>query len=438
MTSPIGGNLLRWGLLVGAASAAVALLPAVAGAQSAAPGVYPGPARIIVRPPVFHRGEGGALLAEPNVSLSGAPGKAGGLFPPGAVAIDGMATIPPVPPAPGADGPGPPDAPPSDPLFERIAEGVAPPEVVFGDGEYYEEEPPPECDYCDPLHQLFAFKLFKTRADEGIGHERVMLAPMELDISQPLNNFRARYETYQDMVTPDRAEYFWARPGVGPPLPERRVDYQDLRFLLEVGGGRFSMLTEIPIRSIDPVVNDNTTGLGDINFGPKTVLVNGRRWQLSTIFRTFLRTSSTKRGLGPGHVALEPGLLLRYEWTKQTYLHAELKYRFAAGGNKDFTGQVMRYGLGVSTIAYETDTFAMLPTLEFVGWMVMDGEKSLPSGSIVGVDGENFGAVYPGLRFVLGPAGDLGLFELGVQPGFGFGDNGFFETHFKVDLRFSY
>lgn len=382
-------------------------------------GVFPSERRIVVRPPRYRRGNSGFIVTEPNVQVFGEG--------PGAL------------PTPTMTGNVKVSAPPTsaDSMFEEVVGGL-PDGSVYVPREHCDDCESQPCDDCSPWHQLFAFKLFKTSTDTGIGHERVMLAPFELDNTQPLNNVSVRWDTFNRMITPDRAEYFWARPGVGPPLPERRLDYQELRFLFETGGKSLSVLTEVPIRSIDPVVNNNTTGLSNMSIGPKAVIINGKRWQVSHIFRTFLKTGSPAKGWAVDHISLEPAVLVRYEWTKRTFLHGELKFRFPVGGDPDFAGQVLKYGFGVSTILYETDTFAAIPTLEFVGWSILDGQKSLPDGSIAGVDGENFGAVFPGIRFVLGPANDLGLFELGIGGGLSFSDNGLFENALRVDLRFSY
>lgn len=380
--------------------------------------------RIVVRPPRFRRDHTGFIVTKPNVEVFGEPTHS---LPARPITPQRRAV----------------HNDPSESIFGEVVGALPEPQVVVTDeyGHHCESCDREDCDGCDecsPWHQLFAFKLFKTSCDIGIGHERVMFAPFELENAQPLNNVAVRWDTYNRMITPDRAEYFWARPGVGPPLPEENVDYQELRFRLETGGELFSMITEIPLRSVDPVVNDNTTGLSNIRLAPKAVLINGRRWKVSTIFSTFLKTGSPARGWAVDQISLEPGLLVRYEWTKRTFLHSQVLFRFPVGGDPDFAGQVLKYGFGVSTILYETDTFAALPVVEFVGWSVLDGQKSLPDGSIVGVDGENFGAVFPGIRFVLGPANELGLFELGIAGGVSFANNGFFENMLRVDLRFSY
>ncbi len=97
---------------------------------------------------------------------------------------------------------------------------------------------------------------YSTQRDQGLGHERVMFAPSEIDISQPLNNLRIREVNYYRYHRPDRAEYSWAKPssigGMGPSAVEHYVDYQELRVLMEAGTPKLSVGTEVPLRWLDP------------------------------------------------------------------------------------------------------------------------------------------------------------------------------------------
>ena len=130
------------------------------------------------------------------------------------------------------------------------------------------------------------------------------------------------------------------------------------------------MTTEIPLVLVDPVNNPNTAGLGDLQLTTKTVLLNGNDWEITQFFRTYLPTGDAMKGLGTGHVSLEPGFLFQYKWSPETYLHGELRYWFPIGGDPTQGGQVLRYGFGISHLLYENDVTAIIPTLEFVGWTV--------------------------------------------------------------------
>ncbi len=266
-----------------------------------------------------------------------------------------------------------------------------------------------------------------------------MLAPFFLGVTQPFNNVRVEYDAVYGTETPNRSEYLWAAPPKGPAIPEEEVDYIDLRLVSELApGDSFSITTEIPLRSIDPEINPNTTGFGDMSVTTKLKILDGRYWQFAQTFRTDINTGSPRKGLGTGHVSLEPGILGRYEWNPRLFFHGRLAYWIPIGGDPTFSGPAINYGLGASYVAYETDTFAVIPTFEMIGWSFLDGAKTVPTGEIVDVDGDGTFSFLPGTRFVLGPAGDLGLFEVGVAGGLGFDDDGWYDGIFRTELRWSF
>lgn len=297
------------------------------------------------------------------------------------------------------------------------------------------------CPHCSPIERWFGSA--HGPSDAGLGQERVMLAPFEIDVSQPFNNLRTRVDCAYNLERPDRAEYFWARPssltGLGPSIPERSVDYQDIRFQLEFGGPKFSAATDIPIRILDPDLNPNTAGFGDMNLTTKLVLVDGKRWQITQYFRTYFNTGYFPRGLGTGHISIEPGFLARMKWSERTYFHSEIKFWVPTPGHLDHAGEVLKFGAGVSHVWFETDSFAAMPTLELVGWSVLDGlETSYPGGVPVEVDPEGILNIHPGIRFVRDADSDLGLFELGIGGGAAVTTNRWYESLLRIEARFSF
>jgi hypothetical protein len=264
-----------------------------------------------------------------------------------------------------------------------------------------------------------------------------MNAVFEIDNTQPMNNVRLRFDAAYGVPYPDRAEYYWAKtPGPKRPgVPDVGMDYQDVRMMLEVGGERFSTQTEIPIRAIDPVENANTAGMGDMSVTTKTVLVDGDTWQLTQILRTYMNTGSASHGTGTGHMSMEPGILCRYKWNDRLYVHSEIKYWFPLGGDPIHSGQVLRYGMGFSSLCRESDTFALMPTCEIVGWSVLDGQETQPDGIPRDVDGCHIFNIYPGLRCVLDPQSDLGLWEVGINVGVSLTKQQWYEGLLRVELR---
>lgn len=293
------------------------------------------------------------------------------------------------------------------------------------------------CTACSPWKKLFSARLCDESCDRGIGRRRLDFAPFRMDVSQPSNVWAFRYRSHYGLENPDASEYFWAKQGTSPAIPERNVDHQALWIVHEIGGGRFSMLTEFPIRFLDPELNDNTAGIGDVRLGPKIVLADGRDWQVTHIMKTWMPTGSPRKGLGTGHTGIEPGFLFRYKWTEDTYLHSEFKVRFPVGGNPNHAGTVITYGFAVSSVWHDTDSFALIPTLELTGLSFLDGSKTLPSGAIVDSDGTTF-SVQPGVRLVLGPPGDLGQFEVGLGSGVTLAGDAPFQYATNLEVRWAY
>lgn len=299
-----------------------------------------------------------------------------------------------------------------------------------------------------PFLNLFhgAVNAIRSQAgrDVGVGVERLPFALFEIDAAQPSNNFRLRFESATDWEFADRVEYFWSRIGrKGPKLDaatinEPSVDYQDIRLSFEVGGNRFSATTELPLRFIDPTIVGNTGGMGDMAITTKTVMLDGDTLQLTQVLRTQMPTGSSKRGLGSGHVAMEPGFVARYKWSERTLIHSELKLWFPIGAEPGFSGPVLRYGFGFANVLYDSDTFAVIPTFEFVGWSILSGQKTNEIGLPQSIDGENIINLYPGVRLVRDSDSELGLFELGLSGGASVTERHWYRSVLRLDLRWTF
>lgn len=284
------------------------------------------------------------------------------------------------------------------------------------------------------------------------GMERVPFALFEIDSARPQDRFELRMDIADDFERPDRSEYFWAKiGGKGPttevsPGVDPAADYQELLFLMEKTAGFASALVEIPIRildpalSTDPFVKDNTAGLGDIRVGVKTRLFEVGKSELSMIFRTYIPSGLARRGLGVGHVSLEPGALVNYELSKETFLHGEVKFWFPIAGDLEYAGRVLRYGVGISHVLYSKPMFegcdsyfSLIPTLELVGWNALDGMETGFSGFPQDVDGLGVFNVQPGLRVVL-----TERIELGYSAAFAVSDHHWYRNLHRFTIRWYY
>lgn len=292
---------------------------------------------------------------------------------------------------------------------------------------------------CCPMRRLLhSYACRFEDQDVGIGHERLAFAPFGLDVARPHNNVRLRMDSVYGLSFPDRSEHFWATTDKGPKRAERSVDYQDFRLYLEAGNNTMSTYLEVPFRILDPVVNNNTAGLADLQMGARTVVLDGKRWTISSLLKTSFKTGDFDRGLGVGYISMAPSLLANYLWNDDTILHGQIEYHIPLGGNRKTRGEVVRYGIGLSHVAYESDTWAIIPTFEVITRSYLSGSRTSPEGQKLPVDGETGIGVQPGVRFVLGPEGDLGLFEFGLSGEFRTNENILPESMLRLDFRWSF
>ncbi len=220
-------------------------------------------------------------------------------------------------------------------------------------------------------------------------------APGYIDFAKPMNQIRLRYDAAYDMNRPDRAEFFYAKCGCfggnapGPLLPERSVDAQETSLYIELAPSeRFSVFIDVPFRSINPVVNDNNTGIGDLRFGFKYAFLYDECQIVTFQLRAFVPTGDARQGLGTDHSTLEPTLLLTRMLSDKLTLYGEFGAWIPLDGT-DFAGNILVYGAGLGYTAYESNDFRVTPLVELVGWTVLDGQQlNIDAGRAVNAGGD--------------------------------------------------
>jgi hypothetical protein len=258
-----------------------------------------------------------------------------------------------------------------------------------------------------------------------------------IDDAIPGTEFRLRFDAGYDFRRPTRAEFFYARPapgGPGLPQPEPRIDYQDFSAYLEIAPvERFSGFVEVPWRFLNPEVNPDHNGIGDMNAGFKYAFVEDADLVASFQFRTYIPTGDSHRGLGNDHVSLEPALLVYRSLTERLGFEGELRVWVPVGGT-DFAGEILRYGTGLYYDVVRNCRLRVSPVAELVGWTVLSGKESqafLPGGVAVGdAAGDTILNAKLGVRVGLGDLGDL-------YAGYGrplTGDR-WYENTFRVEWR---
>jgi hypothetical protein len=237
-----------------------------------------------------------------------------------------------------------------------------------------------------------------------------------IDPAIPGDLFRLRVDAAYDNIRPSRADFFWSPGspfGRGPSTPESAVDYQDVAAYLEVLlASSLSTFVDVPVRFLDPEQNPNTAGLSNMNVGLKYAFIDTDDLIVSFQFRTYLPTADVHRGLGNGHVSLEPALLLYRPMSDRWGLEAELRDWIPVGGT-DFAGNIIRYGIGINYAVVQNDVWRLAPVAEFVGWSILDGKESIrqPSGPAIikSAAGEEIVNVKVGVRLKFGDQMDMYL-----------------------------
>jgi hypothetical protein len=274
----------------------------------------------------------------------------------------------------------------------------------------------------------------------GLGRERLAFSLFDIDPAQPFNNFRVRTLIANRMRLPDRAEYFWAKSGSlkGPPRNESVIDYQEARFRMELGSKKFSATFEVPFRATNPQLNENHAGLGDLQLIAKTVLVDGNQWMLTQYFGTFFPTGHAAAGLGTGHIALEPGMLFRNEFSENTWMHGELKFWFPLGADPQHGGQVLKFATGFNRVWMETDQTAWIPSLELSTYSVLNGLATNALGNRRAIDQDTIFYLTPGLHYAVDKSGDFGLFEIGSSLALAASPERFTDSTWNFEVRWSW
>jgi hypothetical protein len=290
----------------------------------------------------------------------------------------------------------------------------------------------------------------------ALGESTVALAmPGYIDNAMPMNRIRLRYDYGTNNPFPDRGEFFYPKCGCftdpragnafdpnakGPPLPERSVDFQEAEFMAErLIGCRASVFVEAPFRFINPEVNSNETGFSDLKLGLKYALIATNNTYLTAQLRVSLPTGEGRRGLGNELVGYEPALLLTRQLGCRSFFHGEFRGWIPTEGS-DFQADMIRYGVGYSFLAADSDNFSVLPIAELVGWTLLGGRKSDGQGNVLPANGDTIVNGKLGVRFGFGEKLPLGQNRSQLFVGYGHSLTGdrWYEEIVRVDYQINY
>jgi hypothetical protein len=260
-----------------------------------------------------------------------------------------------------------------------------------------------------------------------------------VDGIRPVTQGRIRYNFMGDLRAPDRNEFIWARAdgmGTGPTprlgrakafrrgqgidlrsnffLPQ--IDFNEVSLYTEAANaaGTFSAFTEIPYREVDSHFYPHGSGFSNINVGTKSILFDSPLLQLAFQFRTYIPLGPSSRGLGVGHVSLEPSLIAALRLSARSYLQAQLAEWIPLGGTPDWQGSLMHYHFSLNHQLWQLNPdIPLIGTLEFNGWSFQTGGYSaFAFGSTsggpsqlytvrLGSSGNTYASLATGLRLVV-------------------------------------
>jgi len=205
---------------------------------------------------------------------------------------------------------------------------------------------------------------------------------------------RIRFDRGFDLQFPDRNEYFYKRAILGkfgsstrPYIVNGRryqadpsLNFSQLYFYQEVAAGRASVFFDLPsYRQISPLFGTSSAGFSDMTVGTKAMIFDCEMAQLTLQFKTFLPTGDAARGLGTGHVSLEPALLGALRLARQTYLQGQLAQWIPIGGTPDFAGGILHYHFSLNqTLCRVTPDSPLIGTFELNGWSFQNGGYTNP------------------------------------------------------------
>jgi hypothetical protein len=231
------------------------------------------------------------------------------------------------------------------------------------------------------------------------------------DYARPRTVTRFRYDNLEDMVRPDRNQ-FWIKEvaplgGRNPrrPITNPAMRLQQVYLYQEAAGPLGSFFVEIPYRQINPNFEPTQAGFGDINFGIKSLFYDRELLQLAFQFRTFTPSGNFSNNLGTGNFALDPSILASLKLGPETYFQGQFGNWIPLAGNANLAGGVFYWLMSLNqTLWRPTPSSPLIATLEMDGWSFENGGYTTAikggGGTITRFDGGgvSYFNIGPGLR----------------------------------------
>ena len=260
-----------------------------------------------------------------------------------------------------------------------------------------------------------------------------------VDSARPVSNTKLMWDYQNHLAYPDRAEYFWAASPKGPAATDglKAVPYLNVNQLTqvtEIATGPVSVAISTPYRSWDaePYAH-SSAGFSDISIATKTLLLDSELFMCALSMKTFMPVGNPTKGLGDGHVTLEPGLIFGLRLAPETFVQMELQEWIPIGGDQNNAGAFLQWGLSLNQILWQpVRDVKLIGTLELTGYSFQDGLYTDPVLGPQKLSGQNNVALGNGYRVF------FGKMDVGVAGNFAITGKYMAREEMQLDFRFRY
>jgi hypothetical protein len=254
-----------------------------------------------------------------------------------------------------------------------------------------------------------------------------------LDSAVPLNRIRTRYDLNYTNRRPTRSEFLYMKEAL--PLNETRIDQQEISTYVEFAISPWlSFFAETPFRVVNPEINGNKSGNGDLSFGGKLAIFDTKTFLLSAQLRASA-PMHTSPILG-NTWAIEPALLANWQIIEAVTLEGEVRY-WTAFNDHAYRGDVLRYGLGLTYGHRVSNMVTLMPVLEVIGWTTLGGKMDVPiPGGLFQTENASGETIVNGALGVRTALGDVADFYLGYSRAIT--DAAWYRDVFRLEIRFMY
>ncbi len=257
--------------------------------------------------------------------------------------------------------------------------------------------------------------------------------------ARPVSQTKLGWNYTHDIFLADRVELYRARadgngkgpaPGFGQ-LGSGRVTRHELYQTTEAAAGKFSTAVTTPYRSVNSEYAGSGAGFGDTAIATKSLLLDTELVLLAFQLDTTVPSGNPRKGLGVGHVSLDPSVIAGLRLGGDCFLQAQVGEWIPLGGDSTYSGAFLHYHLAYNQVLWKpTESVQLVGTLEGHGYSFQDGGFTDLGQGFRKSSGTTVGLVGAGTRLFF-----CDTYDFGVGGTFGVGGNSLFRDQLQVQMR---